>query len=317
MTVHAMNDASARSLNVTPGSVGRPLPGDRTRETRGYDLDAGDVLDDFEILGVLARSGMGSVLKARWRSMNQTVVLKMPHLFLEGDVVFYERFAREERVGLRLDHPSVPKIMRVESKSRPYIVMEYVEGRSLGDEVRRGCLPAEFVLNVGRQIADALVHIHAQGIVHRDLKPDNVILTEEGRVRIIDFGIALDQRSRRLTWGGLSLRLGTPEYMAPEQIRGRRGDARVDVYALGLVLYRMIAGVAAYEAQETTRALFKAKLNQAPRPLREVSPNVDPALASAVMRALATRPADRYATAAEFRDALPSPAASPHSTRAA
>jgi eukaryotic-like serine/threonine-protein kinase len=250
---------------------------------------------------------MGCVFKAQERATGRTVVLKVPHLHLEADVVFFSRFEREEKIGLRLNHPFIATVLRVPEKSRPYLVMEYVEGTSLYHVMTtEGRLPVERVLAIGRQICEALVYMHAENVVHRDLKPENILVDEQGRIRLIDFGVALDFAARRLTWGRLSSRMGTPEYMSPEQIRGQRGDHRVDVYALGFILYEMIAGVTPYEAP-TLSALIKAKTERAPRPLSDVVPGLDPHVARVIMRALAVEKSDRYASAGEMLGALTDP----------
>src|SRR5580658_1383838 len=203
----------------------------------------GDRLDQYALTELLARSGMASVFKAIDERSGSTVALKVPHLQFESDVAFYQRFEREEKIGLKLDHPNIVRVLAPEKKSRMYLVMEFADGRSLralvGDHRR---LPTEEALGIARQICGALVYLHAQGIVHRDLKPDNVLITPEGQVRLIDFGIAMDEAARRLTWFGLSAPIGTPDYMAPEQVRGKRGDVRTDVYALGTILYQMVTG---------------------------------------------------------------------------
>jgi serine/threonine-protein kinase len=273
-----------------------------------YQLAPGDSLDGYDIRSVLSRGGMGCVFKAHERATGRDVVLKVPHLHLESDVAFYSRFEREERIGLRLRHPSIAAVAAVPEKSRPYLVMELVEGRSLYEVMRtEGRLPEARALEIGRRICEVLVYIHAQGVVHRDLKPENVVLDADGGVHIVDFGVALDFSSPRLTWGRFSSRVGTPEYMSPEQIRGRRGDDRVDIYALGLILYELLAGVGPYQAP-TVAALLQARVEREARPLTDVAPEVDPNVARVIMRALAVDPRDRYASAAQMLASLSDPA---------
>src|SRR5262249_15244556 len=150
-------------------------------------------------------------------------------------------FRREQDIGERLDHPGIVKVFPAGKRSRRYLAMEFIDGRSLRaimqDEKR---LPTARALDIARQVAEILVYMHAHGIVHRDLKPENLLLTADGKVKLLDFGIALDEAARRLTWFGLSATVGTPDYMAPEQVSGRRGDVRTDIYALGTLLYEMV-----------------------------------------------------------------------------
>ncbi|MGH7907710.1 MAG: serine/threonine-protein kinase, partial [Candidatus Binataceae bacterium] len=195
------------------------------------EVSVGDNLDQYEITELIARSGMASIFKAVDRLGGATVAIKVPYLQFESDVVFYDRFRREEELGRRLDHPNIIKVLAPRRKSRMYIAMEYFDGVSLRALMRDGPLKTERALDVARQLCEALVYMHGQGVVHRDLKPDNVLVNAAGHVKIMDFGIALDSSARRLTWSGLSATLGTPDYMAPEQISGRRGDARTDIYS--------------------------------------------------------------------------------------
>ena len=270
-------------------------------------LEAGDVLDDFEILGIMARSGMGSVYKAKSRTTGQTVVLKIPHPHFEADIVLYARFEREERIGRKIHHPCIVSMIDVPDKSRPYLVSEFVEGRSLHAVMsQEGRLDPKLALSIARDACSALAYLHAHGIVHRDIKPENIIIDKDGRAKIIDFGIALDMSARRLTWAGLSSTVGTPHFMAPEQIRGRRGDARADQYALGIVLYEMLAGCAPHKVT-TTLALIRAKTKEPPRPLTDAAPGVAPDLAAVVMRAIQTDRRNRFGTTEEFLAALTEP----------
>ncbi len=272
---------------------------------------AGDKLDQYELGDLLARSGMASIFKARDVESGQLVALKIPHIQYESDVVFSQRFEREEAVGQRLHHPNVVAVLRPRAKSRMYMAMEYVEGRSLRalmSEERP--LPTEKALDVARQLCEALAYLHGHGVVHRDIKPENVLLTAAGQVKILDFGIALFESERRLTWMGLSNAVGTPDYMAPEQIRGRRGDPRTDVYAAGMLLYEMLTCNLPYESSNP-RALLKAKASEEPRPPSYYVPGFDPSLEAIILKAIERSPRDRYPGAAELLADLRDPSAVP------
>jgi serine/threonine-protein kinase len=270
----------------------------------------GESLDQYQLTGLLARSGMASIFRAHDGFSGATVALKVPHVQLEADIVFSQRFEREEKIGQQLDHPNVVRILKPRDKSRMYMVMEYVEGRSLRALMRGHPLPREQALDVARQVGDALVYLESQGVVHRDLKPENILLTAEGKVKILDFGIALSQASRRLTWGALSNAIGTPDYMAPEQIRGRRGDARTDVYALGMLLFEMLTGKLPFDSPDA-RSLLRAKAAEEPRPPSWYVKDFDPGLEAIILKAIERDPRNRYESAAELLRDLADPASVP------
>ncbi len=274
------------------------------------DLGIGDVLDGYEITGLVARGGMATIFKAVERSSGRTVALKIPHIQYEADVVFYERFRREEEAARRLAHPNVVGALEpAGEKSRMYMVMEYVEGTPLSAILRHGKpLGTAQALDIARQVCDALAYLHGCGIVHRDVKPDNVLLTPHGQVKLIDFGIAHVAAARRLTISRLSPSLGTPDYMAPEQMRGRDGDERVDIYALGTMMYQMLAGQLPYSGADWKELLRSKRLDE-PTPPSAYAPGLDPSLCAIVTRAIAPDPADRHATAVDLLEELRDPAA--------
>ena len=275
------------------------------------EVAVGDRLDQYEIVEPIARSGMASIFKARDTASGGIVALKVPHIQFESDVVFFERFKREEEIGQRLDHPNVIKFLKPRHKSRMYAAMELVQGKSLrtilGEEHR---LSVPRALAIAQQVCEALAHMHERGVVHRDLKPENILVTPEGMVKIIDFGIALDLSSRRLTWLGLSNTVGTPDYIAPEQIGGRRGDARSDIYALGTILYEMLTGNLPFSA-DNALAMMRAKAEDEPRPLTYFVPDIDPHLEAIVLKAIEHLPRDRYQNANEMLRDLRNPSAVP------
>ena len=171
------------------------------------------------------------------------VAIKVPHAEMEADPVLLERFKREEEIGQLLDHPGVVKTYNSEERSRVYMVIEWVDGRLLRtilNEEKK--LPIERAVKIALGICDALDYMHKHGVVHRDLKPENVMVDEDDHIKLIDFGIAMKEDARRLTFVNLSATLGTPDYISPEQVKGQRGDQRSDIYALGIMLYEMLTG---------------------------------------------------------------------------
>jgi len=274
-----------------------------------HDPEVGDQLDGYRLTELLARGGMASVFKAIDVDSGQEVVLKIPYLRYESDVVFYQRFEREEKIGQGIDHPGIVRVLVPREKSRLYLVMEYVPGRSLA-EVMAQEKPFTFdrALSIASQLAEALACLQRHGVIHRDVKPSNVRVLPSGEVKLLDFGIALIESARRLTWAGLSHAVGTPDYMAPEQIRGRRGDARTDVYALGTVLYEMLTGHLPHESGDT-RAVLDSKLHGEPTPPSDYAPGLDPPLQAIILRAIAQDPRHRYAGAEDMLCDLRCPAA--------
>ena len=271
------------------------------------EVNVGENLDQYQLTELIARSGMASIFKAVDRLSGATVAIKVPYLQFESDVVFYGRFQREEAVGRRLDHPNIIKVLTPRHKSRMYIAMEYVDGISLRAIMRNERpLKTERALDFARQVCDAMVYMHSQGVVHRDLKPENVLVTAEGRVKIMDFGIALDESARRLTWSGLSTTIGTPDYMAPEQVSGRHGDARTDVYALGTMLFEMLTGELPF-AGTNVYSMMRAKTSEDPQPPSHFVPDIDPHLQEIILRAIERSPRNRYHSAAEMLADLNAP----------
>ena len=271
-------------------------------------LAPGQTLDQYEISDTIARGGMATIFKARDLETGKTVALKVPHMEYESDLVFHERFLREEHIGQRLSHPAIVKVLQPKQKSRMYLAMEYVEGERLSDLLHReGRLAVDPAIRLAMRIADALIYLHDNGIAHRDLKPENIVITpRSGDVKLMDFGIALDSTARKMTWSGLSHTMGTPDYMAPEQIKGNRGDIRCDIYSLGAILYEMLTGEVPF-SNDNVYAAMRAKVQDDPTPPRRLRPDISPALEEIILHALERNPRDRFETALEFREALGHP----------
>jgi len=267
-------------------------------------LEPGDTLDRFAIVEAIGHGAFSDVYLAD-EAPGRRVVIKVPHDALMGDVGAFDRFRREMEIVGRLDHRGIQRSFDLgEDRTRPYLVLEYIDGVTLREIERRdGRLPAPRAVDIATQLAAAMAHAHAQGISHRDLKPENVLVTPEGRVVVTDFGIALMAGARRLTWRWLTSTMGTPDYMAPEQVEGKRGDARTDVYALGIMLFEMLVGRVPWEG-DNPLAVMAQHVN-APLPsLRAIDPHVPAPLEAIVTKCLRKNPDERYADAGELHTDL-------------
>jgi serine/threonine-protein kinase len=271
------------------------------------EIQAGQVLDDrFEILAQINRSGMASIYKAIDRTTGELVAIKVPLMQFESDTATFSRFEREEEIGKMLNHPYILKIFAIppEKKSRPYIVMEFLQGRTLGDLMREvHPLPEKEAVKIASRVCEALAHMHAHQIVHRDLKPQNIMICDDGSIRIMDFGIAKSLKLRRLTFVGFSPSMGTPDYMAPEQVKGKRGDERTDIYSLGAILYELCTGSSPFEG-EGPYAVMNARLTGDPIAPRKLNPKLTQAVEEIILHAMERNPAERYPTAEAMKAEL-------------
>jgi serine/threonine protein kinase len=263
-------------------------------------LHTGEKLDHYRIENVVARSGMASIFRAIDERTGKPVAIKIPHPEMEADPVFYDRFTREQEIGEKLDHPGVMKVLPNPDRSQFYMVMEWVNGRLLRQVLNeQKKFPVERAVTIALQIASALEYIHAHGVVHRDLKPENIMVDAEDRIKLIDFGIAANVGSKRLTFAKFTQTMGTPDYISPEQVKGKRGDARSDIYALGVMLYEMLTGKVPFTGPNAFVIMNDRLLNN-PVPPREIDPTISPQLQEVIYRAMEREPAKRYQSAREF-----------------
>ncbi|MGO8748090.1 MAG: bifunctional protein-serine/threonine kinase/phosphatase [Thermoguttaceae bacterium] len=271
-----------------------------------HEIEVGQILDErFHITEVISRSGMASIFKARDLKTDQALAVKVPFMQFESDPAFFSRFQREESIGRTLDHPYILKILPLdEEKSRPYIAMELLKGQTLRQALKSARqMPIEHALDITRRMCEALEYLHKKEVIHRDLKPENVMLCDDGSLRIMDFGIAKAAGLRRLTFTGFSSSMGTPDYMAPEQVKGKRGDARTDIYSLGAMLYEMVTGQPPFEGA-SPYAIMNARLVSDPVAPRKLKEAISPQLEEVILHALEQQPYNRYPSAAAMKAEL-------------
>ncbi len=271
------------------------------------DLRAGELLDHYRLGDLVARSGMASVFRATDTTNGRQVAIKVPHPDMEADPLLFDRFQREAEIGQIMDHPGVMKVFNGEKRSQVYMVMEWVDGRLLRNilhELKK--LPQERARTIAIRVCEALDHIHSRGVSHRDLKPENIMVDDQDHIKLIDFGIAGKAGARRLTFGKLSQVMGTPDYISPEQVKGKRGDGRSDLYSLGVILYEMLTGQIPFRG-DNPFAIMNDRLLNNPIPPRSVDPQITPELQEIIYRALEREPVNRYKTAGEFARDLEHP----------
>jgi serine/threonine protein kinase len=276
----------------------------------GRELRAGHVLDGrFVIGGVVDNSGMATIYQAQdTLDHHQIVAIKVPKMAYEADPSFFSRFQREQDIGRKLDHPFLLKFIPVEGKqSRPYLVTEYLRGRTLFHLLQAlRPFPEKDALKIASLLCEALQYLHDHGIVHRDLKPGNVMICSDRTIRIMDFGIASDASLRRITLPGFTSLIGTPDYMAPEQVKNERTDARTDIYCLGAILYEMLTGAVPFQ-NENTWVAMNDRVTGDPVAPRRLNPELSPQAEEIVLHALQRQPADRYTSAAAMKAELDAP----------
>ncbi|MBU6286851.1 MAG: serine/threonine protein kinase [Chloroflexi bacterium] len=266
----------------------------------------GDQIGGYQLVRRLGQGGMGVVFEARGPE-GERVVLKIPHLQLLEEAGARARYDRELEVTRLLDHPNVQRVVATGEVARgrmPYLALEWIDGGLLRDHLHEGSpVTVDEAITYAIQLCDALAYCHDQGIVHRDLKPDNIMIGRDGRIRLIDFGASLLEGAPRITTSSISPALGTPDYMSPEQVQGKRGDVRSDVYALGAMLYELLTGYPPYRG-DTALAVMAQHVQSSPPPFRARVRGVPAALEAITFKAMRRNPDARYQSMGAMRSDL-------------
>jgi eukaryotic-like serine/threonine-protein kinase len=298
-----LGDAATRALSVASTTA---VSAASTRPVaRLFSLEPGQTLGDrFVIERAIGTGGMGAVYLAKDQRLDERVALKIMHGMALLDPSSGDRLRREASAARRISHTNVVKIFDVgDDQGHLFLSMEYVDGQSLKELIsRHSTLPVERVRAYLREICEGLAAAHAEGVVHRDLKPGNVIVTPDQRVKIIDFGLARIADLEGMTATGMLL--GTPEYMAPEQIKGGNVDPRTDIYALGALTYHALTGRPPFTG-DTPISVSLAQTMEQPIPPSQLRPGLSAEWDAFVLRALAKDKDQRFETAQTMRDAIP------------
>jgi len=274
------------------------------------ELPAGHLLDGrFLIRETIGRSGMATIYRAEDRaSGNRPVAVKVPLRKIEADPISFGRFEREARIGESLDDPRLLRFIRVPGpRSRPYIVTEFVDGCTLSFVMHRTRpIPERDALRIASAICGAVGAMHARGFIHRDVKSDNIMIRRDGTLCLMDFGLAAETDTGEGILAGLTPLFGTPEYMAPEQVRNKRNDERTDIYSLGVILYQMLTGALPFLSEDPWAAA-QLRVTGDPAAPRTLNPALTPEAEEIVLRAMRRDPAERYPSVAAFRADLDAP----------
>jgi serine/threonine protein kinase len=265
-------------------------------------------ISSYRLESELARGGMGIVYRGVHTVFEEVVAIKaiFPELTLNPEL--RTRFVNEAKIQRRLQHPNIVQIREfLIDQERFYIVMELIEGETLAQRLKRlgGPMPAEEALEIFRQALQGLAFAHAQGVIHRDMKPSNIMLTRDGAAKLTDFGIARAVGVAGLTRTGTVL--GTPAYMAPEQVKGHQVDKRSDIYSLGVTLYEMVTGRVPFESpadSDSDYHVLRAHIEEPPLPPRRLVASIPPFVEAAILKAMAKPPEERFASCEEFEAAL-------------
>jgi eukaryotic-like serine/threonine-protein kinase len=261
-----------------------------------FPINLGDPLDHYRLDAVIDRTSTATTYRATDLRSNQVVAIKLPHMDMEADPGFTERFQREEEIGESLNHRGLLKAVRDAHRSKSYLVTEWFAGqplRKLMEDLKK--VPQEHAIRITLNICDALEYIHGHGIIHRNLRPENILVAPDDHIKLVDFGVAAKEGSPRLTFTNLAQLLGGSPYISPEELTGRRGDARSDIYALGMILYEMLTGSLPFPGKDSFD-----RLQTHPIPPRELEPAISPQLQEVVYRALEREHKNRYASAHEL-----------------
>jgi serine/threonine-protein kinase len=274
-----------------------------------WELQPGQTLDGrFVINEVICKTGTATIFKANDLLTTRDVALKAPFFKSELSPTFFSRYARESRIGEQLDHHYLLKFIPVEHRSRPYLVTEYLHGHTLAHLLKSGGpMPENAALRLVSRICEGLSHMHGQGVIHRDLKPHNIMICHDGTIRIMDFGISVSIGGR-FSFAGYAPAMGTPEYIAPEQVKGKRGDSRTDIYSLGAILYEMVTGTIPFAGRdEDVFAAMNARLTGDPVAPRVLNSDLSEQVEEIILHAMERNPGKRYPTALAMKEDLDHP----------